>query len=239
MYALSRTRTNNTHCPHSNTLCPQETIDLAGTTGNVYQVTITHVPSCTCPNFQKGNPQCKHILYTLIKILKAPSHLQYQLAFLTAELLEIFENAGPLPTDVGDGAEKDGKRKPVEGDCPICCCEMDAESESESAEQIVWCRAACGNNLHKTCFEQWAATKPNGGVTCPYCRAQWQADGQDLSKLAKAGKVGREGYVNVAGELGLSGRRDYSTYHGFWVRREMRAGRIVDGDGAEEEFWYD
>jgi hypothetical protein len=30
-----------------------------------------------------------------------------------------------------------------------------------------------------------------------------------------------DGYLNVAGQLGLSGERDYSTYHPFWVRREL------------------
>ena len=41
---------------------PEETIDLAGTTGNVYRITICQSPSCTCPDSLKGN-QCKHIVY--------------------------------------------------------------------------------------------------------------------------------------------------------------------------------
>jgi len=35
---------------------------MAGTTGNIYSITINQVPSCTCPDNQKGN-QCKHIVY--------------------------------------------------------------------------------------------------------------------------------------------------------------------------------
>lgn len=35
-----------------------------------------------------------------------------------------------------------------------------------------------------------------------------------------------EGYVNVASQLGISGERDYSTYHSFWVRRQARAGEL-------------
>ena len=42
--------------------CPEEVIELAGSTGNVYEVTIGRQPSCTCPDNQKGN-QCKHIVY--------------------------------------------------------------------------------------------------------------------------------------------------------------------------------
>ena len=41
---------------------PEETIELAGTTGNIYSITISKVPSCTCPDNRKGN-QCKHIIY--------------------------------------------------------------------------------------------------------------------------------------------------------------------------------
>ena len=40
----------------------EETIDMAGSTGNVYKVTIGLEPSCTCPDNQNGN-QCKHIVY--------------------------------------------------------------------------------------------------------------------------------------------------------------------------------
>ena len=232
MFVIDRSRGVNSVCPHSTTDCPVESVDLAGTTGNIYTVSITHVPTCTCPNFQKGNPQCKHIVYVLVKVLKAPLHLSYQLAFLTSELREIFDNAGPLPTDTIEDSDKNGKRKPVEGDCPICCCELESETE-----QIVWCRAACGNNLHKDCFDQWAATKRGGKVPCPYCRTSWQqGDGSLLKTLGKTGRIGVDGYVNVAQELGLSGRRDYSSYHDFWVRRQRRNGEIRDEDyGAYDE----
>lgn len=40
---------------------------------------------------------------------------------------------------------------------------MEFEPEKE---EIVWCRAACGNNIHKTCFQQWAFTQRAQGVRC-------------------------------------------------------------------------
>ena len=46
---------------------PEEVIELAGTTGNIYTVTITKLPSCTCPDATKGN-QCKHIIYASITL---------------------------------------------------------------------------------------------------------------------------------------------------------------------------
>lgn len=42
--------------------CPEEVLDLAGSTGNVYQVHVARKPRCTCPHAMAGN-QCKHIIY--------------------------------------------------------------------------------------------------------------------------------------------------------------------------------
>ncbi|KAI5209393.1 hypothetical protein E4T39_00699 [Aureobasidium subglaciale] len=227
MVVIDRRRAANDVCSHHPSRCMSEEVDLAGSTGNVYTVKITHVPECTCPDFRiNRNPQCKHILYVLLKILKVPEPLNYQAAFLTPELDEIFDHAGPLPTETIQAEDKDGKRKPVEGDCPICCEELSQETEA-----IVWCQAACGNNLHKTCFDQWAATKGHGRVTCPYCRTQWQStvDGSTLKGMAKTGHKNRDGYVNVADQVGMSTRRDYSTYHDHWVRAQLRDGLLDEG----------
>lgn len=196
---------------------PTETVSLAGTTGNVYTITIGKVPSCNCPHALKGN-QCKHIVYVLARVLRVPSHLEYQLAFISSELQEIFVRAPPLPSEQAESSKKDGNRKPLEGECPICCVDFEPENTDE---EVVYCKAACGNNVHKECFEQWAATKKGKSVTCPFCRTPWQGDEETLKKVASTGPVNEEGYVNVASQLGLSGVRDYSTYHQHWVRRQF------------------
>lgn len=93
--------------------------------------------------------------------------------------------------------------------------------EADKSSGIVWCRAACGQNIHEHCFEMWASTKrkqdgAKGEVTCPYCRSVWEGD-EDLVKQIKKGKVTSEGYVNVADQLGISRRRDTTTYYfGSW-----------------------
>ena len=52
-------------------------------------------------------------------------------------------------------------------------------------------------------------------------RTPWQGDEESLKKIKNAGgKINGDGYVNVAAELGISGARDYSTYHQHWVRRQ-------------------
>jgi len=192
---------------------PSEEIDVVGSTGNIYKVTIGQIPSCTCPDHLKGN-ECKHKVYALHTVLKAPEHLQYQLAYLSSELREIFNGAPPIPTEVSSSGDTDGNRKPIEGECPICYFDFDVEHN-----ELVWCKAACGNNMHKSCFDQWAASQRGSAVKCVYCRTPWQVDPGDIENLTQAGTMGAEGYVNVAQQFGMSGARDYSTYHQPWVRR--------------------
>lgn len=179
-------------------------------------------------------------------VLKAPEHLQYQVALLssvsphiqfpqyilyrhrastdtTQELREIFANAPPLPTGLTSSSSASQtahtNRKPIEGDCPICFMPLSPTSSTSNEEPIIYCKAACGNNIHASCFSQWAASRAGKPVTCVYCRAPWQGDGENMKRVKERGKVNQEGYVNVARELGLSGERDVSSYHRPWVRR--------------------
>ncbi|RDW60802.1 hypothetical protein BP6252_12185 [Coleophoma cylindrospora] len=211
----------------------EEVFTIAGTTGNVYQVTISCQPSCTCPDAAKGH-QCKHIIYVMVNVLKAPEHLCYQLALLTTELAEVFAQAPSTPQSSSQASPAsttgDGNRKPVEGDCPICVMEF------EEGESIVWCKAACGNNIHKQCFEQWARSKP-GKTLCVYCRTPWQCDAGaiDVKKAAtRAGRVSDGGYVNVAAELGISRTRDTSSYHQPWVAGRYGRGMFGGYDGYDD-----
>lgn len=57
-------------------------------------------------------------------------------------------------------------------------------------EQIVFCKA-CGNNVHKECFQRWSTAKKGVGVTCVYCRQPWHT--ADVGGLP-----GEGGYVNLA-----------------------------------------
>ncbi|KAL8966116.1 MAG: hypothetical protein Q9183_003516 [Haloplaca sp. 2 TL-2023] len=66
MFVISRTRTGTEDIP-------EETVEMAGTTGNIYTITIGLEPRCTCPDNLKGN-QCKHIVYVH---LPSPPSSQY------------------------------------------------------------------------------------------------------------------------------------------------------------------
>ncbi|KAL1797512.1 hypothetical protein ACET3X_004118 [Alternaria dauci] len=206
---------------------PEEKVIVAGSTGNVYTVSIGLVPSCNCPYAKKGN-QCKHIIYVMLRVLKAREEVAYQLALVSSELREVIKNAPPIPgveTDGKDGTEQegqDGNRKPIEGECPICYDELGRN------EAIVYCKSSCGNNVHKACMQNWVAAS-KGKATCPYCRAKWEGDTSLEGKLGDVDtrnlERNEDGYVNVAAQLGLSGERDYSTYHQYWVRQHLGQGR--------------
>ncbi|KIX00122.1 uncharacterized protein Z518_10259 [Rhinocladiella mackenziei CBS 650.93] len=195
---------------------PIEEIDIVGSTGNIYQVTIGHEPSCTCPDSIKGH-ECKHKVYALHHVLKAPEHLQYQTALLTSELEEIFAHAPPIPTDAGGNGK--GNRKSTDGECPICYMDLD-----EMHNRLVWCKSQCGHNIHKSCFDQWAASQGDKKVCCVYCRTPWEAEIGDVDAIKAAGEFSSDGYVNVANQFGMSRARDYSSYYLPWARRQLGLG---------------
>eukprot|EP00742_Colponemidia_sp_Colp-10_P013003 GILJ01014656.1.p1 GENE.GILJ01014656.1~~GILJ01014656.1.p1 ORF type:complete len:320 (+),score=26.53 GILJ01014656.1:626-1585(+) len=179
--------------PHSDDALERDYVVL-GNTGFVYTIHIGTLPSCTCPDFAKGN-LCKHILFVLLRVLKVPrnSPLVYQRAFLSSELKEIYSygSKGRLDrTVVADEAvrkrysEMTGsvtedvegvKQRPLEGEeCPICF------EPFTTGEAVVWCRAQCGSNLHRDCFNRWRQQK-GANVTCPFCRARWRDEGTQSS----------------------------------------------------------
>lgn len=63
-------------------------------------------------------------------------------------------------------------------------------------DAIVFCKA-CGNNVHRDCFQAWAAAKQGAALTCVWCRAPWPKE--TASKPAAAAD-----YVNL---------RDHSALH--------------------------
>ncbi|KAK6537993.1 hypothetical protein TWF694_010886 [Orbilia ellipsospora] len=192
----------------------KEVFTVAGSTGNLYTVTLKNVPTCNCPDGKK-NGTCKHILFVMLKVVRARYALTYQMALLNSEIKEIFEKSPiPLDTDGGLISEK-RKRKPLDQDeCPICY-----EPFEESDSKILFCAAQCGSNIHGECFRQWAASRGGAQVTCVMCRTLWEnipANEGDYGKIVKEAQVGSEGFRNVGAEMGLSSYRDTSTYHHFY-----------------------
>ena len=65
--------------------------NVLGSTGNVYDVTISKRCSCTCPDEFNC---CKHILFVFLRVLKVNrnSHVIFQNALLQDELATIFSS---------------------------------------------------------------------------------------------------------------------------------------------------
>ena len=217
-YVLNRTRVGTESRP-------EEYVEMTGSTGNIYTVHIGLRITCTCPHHMRGFAQCKHIcfvsftlrlLFTILtssqvmkKVLNAPDDLLYQQALLSTELQSIFESAPDISASQSESQEESDKRKPIEGDCPICYCEL--KKEDEKKPSLVWCAAACGHNFHSQCFKLWARNKSGAAVTCPMCRSAWKGDGKLEAVVQKSEAKPSGGYLNVADQLGLSSVRGMSS----------------------------
>ena len=64
------------------------TFAVLGSTWNVYTVDLGHQPTCSCPDFLKGQNVCKHVLFVWIRVLQCrkTDPRIWQRALLTAEL---------------------------------------------------------------------------------------------------------------------------------------------------------
>ena len=203
---------------------------VLGSTGNVYNVTISRLVSCTCPDHLKGNI-CKHIIFVMVRVLKQPRHsnLIIQAALLSTELETIFANVPETndravlansavlaafgeTADEGskEAVEEKGKQKPItdEDDCPVC---FEALKDSPPS-QLDWCREGCGKSIHVQCWKMW---KSQGKNTCVLCRCEWSTvKPVATSAVKKNGKLRfSEGYVNAGDLQGQSRHRDSSSYY--------------------------
>eukprot|EP00898_Chlorokybus_atmophyticus_P004716 jgi/Chlat1/5245/Chrsp33S05011 len=196
-----------------------EDFAVLGATGNVYTVTISNLPSCSCPDAAKGNV-CKHRLFVMLRVLKLRRNdpRVWQKALLNSELegiiglesrevsaeaaanviaaREVREKyaalSGQKVTEEDHAAAERRVQRAVEGDCPICYEPMVPQASS-AKQETDFCRS-CGNNMHKECLAMWAKTQRSMARTCPLCRAPWHGSG---SGGTSGGQVDN-GYINLA-----------------------------------------
>ncbi|CEJ61984.1 hypothetical protein PMG11_10500 [Penicillium brasilianum] len=203
---------------------PEFYFDIVGSTGNIYKVKIGKLPSCDCPDaLFRARGECKHIIYVLLKALNARPELRYQISFVPSELREMYEGSlmSMFEGNSTEDHDHDGKRKPLEGACPICFMDFEAK------DKTVWCQTGCGNNVHEVCFKKWASVSlsSQGSIRCVYCRTNWPTPGSNpnVENLRKNGTIGREGYVNVAEQFGLSPKRVSSVYSSSSTAQRSRS----------------
>lgn len=158
-----------------------KTYNVMGSTGNVYNVKMTHTPTCTCPDYQTRHRRCKHIFFVLTRIMKVPAAKEDQDTFTKRELTMMFKQIPTITNNllVGDHYKKNyesykksgGKktnskveRKPTDDICPICLDDL------ENGETLDFCKYSCGKCIHDKCFQMWAKSKSS---KCVFCREDW------------------------------------------------------------------
>ncbi|XP_022131540.1 uncharacterized protein LOC111004703 [Momordica charantia] len=181
---------------------------VLGATGNVYIVSLSTTPSCSCPD--RITP-CKHILFIYIRALGVslddaclrrrtlrPCHLN---RLLTAPIMlesvaaigvrrvfhqrffQVKGRASASVVDVEDGTT-----------CPVCLDEM----KKDDSDRVVACMT-CRNVVHEDCFLRWKRSKGRRSVSCVVCRARWR----DTS--------GQEKYLNLSAYINEINNDLYNT----------------------------
>lgn len=162
---------------------------VLGSTGNVYQVTLTAAPSCSCPD--RVVP-CKHILFVLLRALGVPldapclwrpsilpDELSRLLATPTAEAAGVLAGAHArerfqqlLGGERSAGADERAEVEEEEEEgavCPVC---LDEIGRGDN-QGLVRC-GRCGNALHEECWTRWRRSRGRRMAICVICRAQWR-----------------------------------------------------------------
>ena len=145
---------------------------IMGHSGNVYNVTISNHPHCTCPDYYLRGNRCKHIYFVLMRIMNISNYTDS--SYEDDELIEMFNNIPPITQNLmykGSAIPNGGKEveQKFEKDdiCPICLDPL------ENGKDLDFCRYSCGKTIHSKCFSMWERTK---GSICVFCRAQWHCN---------------------------------------------------------------
>lgn len=158
--------------------CSHDSFFVLGQTGNVYTVTLSSTPSCSCPD--RTTP-CKHILFVFLRVLRLslddpclrrrnlrPCHLARLLGSpVSSDTLagrRARERFHQLRAATGEPA-----CKVEEGDtCPVCMEELKREEG-----RLLAC-SVCGNSVHEECLAAWKRSRGRRAASCVVCRAKWR-----------------------------------------------------------------
>lgn len=145
---------------------------ILGTSGNIYDVTLTNETSCTCPDFITRHKKCKHIYFVIIKLLKLQNIDKKK--YTDDELKQIIQNAD-ITTGFNVNTKILSKYEKIKNDnntklecnpktddsCPIC---MD---DILNGEKFIHCKYSCGKCVHDNCFKLWVKNKKKSN--CVFC----------------------------------------------------------------------
>lgn len=154
-----------------------------GETHRKFKVFLGDPHRCSCGGKGEENV-CLHVLFVLAKVFRIPTDnpMLWQHSLIEAEIDQLTKSRSALhhvnmqQAALGSKAgipSRVTRREPTaEEDCPICC-----DSVDPLRRQLVHCRFGCGNNIHTSCFMQYAAhntsARSDGPLLCPLCRCNW------------------------------------------------------------------
>ncbi|OHE98797.1 SAP domain-containing protein [Colletotrichum orchidophilum] len=146
-------------------------ISVHGGGPDTYGVTIGSRTSCTCSSMMfRPRSNCKHIIYVMTHVFRAPAELLPQRTLFTEEVMKLFDRApkirftaveASMDPSMSDGVpkSKDGKS------CPVCF------KHIGKAETV--CCGKCGNHTHSSCFGIYTRQYAGWSLTCPVCQGGW------------------------------------------------------------------
>jgi hypothetical protein len=192
---------------------------VLGATGNVYTVTLSTTPACTCPD---PAVPCKHILFVLLRVLGlsldeacvwrqtlhpcqvarlvgTPTYPDVLAGARARERFHQLWSARPANNGADDRQEASSHR-PLDGAaCPVCLEEMAPAQPSQgsgaTAQAILTCRT-CWNAVHAECFTRWKRSRSRRAATCVVCRSRWKKPNREHE---------HEQYMNLAAYMNDDG----------------------------------
>ncbi|KAK2011180.1 SAP domain-containing protein [Colletotrichum eremochloae] len=150
---------------------PGFTVSVHGSHIDTYQVAIGNKTSCTCSSITfRPQSNCKHIIYVLTHVVRAPAELLPQRTLFAEELTKLLDRAPKVRFTAAevstDPSMSDGVPKSKDGKCcPVCFKDI---GDTQTA-----CCGKCGNHTHSSCFNVYAQEHSGWGVNCAVCQGAW------------------------------------------------------------------
>ncbi|KZL65352.1 sap domain-containing protein [Colletotrichum incanum] len=150
---------------------PGLTVSIRGSGSETYQVTVGNRTSCTCSSIMfRPQSNCKHIIYVLTHVLRAPADLLPQRTLFTEELTKLLNRAPKVQFTTAevstDPSKSDGIPKSKDGKCcPVCF--------KDIGEAQTVCCGKCGNHAHSSCFDVYAREHSGWSVKGAVCQGDW------------------------------------------------------------------
>ncbi|KAK1729117.1 hypothetical protein CaCOL14_007833 [Colletotrichum acutatum] len=146
-------------------------ISIRGTGPDTYEVTIGAKTSCTCSSIMfRPRSNCKHIIYVLTHVFRAPAELLPQRTLFSEEIERLIERAPKVRFTAAEASQypsmSDGIAKSKDDkSCPVCFKDI---GEAETV-----CCTKCGNHTHSSCFDVYTHQQTGWALTCAVCQAGW------------------------------------------------------------------